>query len=433
MKKILIPAFFLLFPVMTVFSQSLLTVEDAVNTALKNNYDILVAHNDADIAKINNTLGNAGILPSVFATGTDNYSITNSHQELASGLIKESSSVPSNALNAALALNWTLFDGGKMFITKNKLNEIEKLGEIQFKDKVQQSVYDVIIAYYDVVNQKQQLLAIKEVISFNQERVKILQKSFDAGLSPKTDILQAKIDLNVNLEVEVNQEHNIITAKRTLNQLLSRDPDILFEVEDSIPFNYTPDRKDLLQKLSANNTSIQSYQKQLRIADLTVGENKSFYYPRLTFSGGYNFLLSNNSASTTVILSRGYGPLIGGVLSIPLYQSGNVRREVNTAKIQLQSAEYELENIKLIMGSQLMNALTDFENQQQMLKIEKDNLSLAKENLMISLERMRLGQTTSLEVHQAQESYAASLGRFNVFEYNLKAAETKLKQLIAAL
>ena len=92
-------------------------MEDAVNTALKNNYDILVAHNDADIAKINNTLGNAGILPSVFETGTDNYSITNSHQELASGLIKESSSVPSNALNAALALNWTLFDGGKMFIT----------------------------------------------------------------------------------------------------------------------------------------------------------------------------------------------------------------------------------------------------------------------------------------------------------------------------
>ena len=69
-----------------------------------------------------------------------------------------------NSFNAGVELNWTLFDGGKMFITKNKLNEIQSLGEIEFKDQVLQTVFNVIVAYYEVVREKQQLVSINEVI-----------------------------------------------------------------------------------------------------------------------------------------------------------------------------------------------------------------------------------------------------------------------------
>ncbi|MCX6259175.1 MAG: TolC family protein, partial [Bacteroidia bacterium] len=106
----------------------------------------------------------------------------------------------SNSFSAGVVLNWTLFDGGKMFITKSKLKEIEALGEIQFRDKVEQTTYDVIVAYYDVVRQKQELTSLNEVITYNLERVKLNQISFDAGLSPKTNLLQAQIDLNVYKE-----------------------------------------------------------------------------------------------------------------------------------------------------------------------------------------------------------------------------------------
>ncbi|MEI6886588.1 MAG: TolC family protein, partial [Bacteroidota bacterium] len=68
-----------------------------------------------------------------------------------------------------------------------------------------------------------------------------------------------------------------------------------------------------------------------------------------------------------------------------------------------------------------------------LLGIERENLVLAKDNLRISMERLRLGQTTALEVRQAQESYANSLARFYSFEFNMKVAETRLKQLVAGL
>ncbi len=131
--------------------------------------------------------------------------------------------------------------------------------------------------------------------------------------------------------------------------------------------------------------------------------------------------------------NRSFGPQLGGTLVIPLYSSGENKRKVTIAQIQLQSAEYDLQNIKLQVNTDLLNALTGFKNQRQLMQIEKENNELNRENIEICLQRLRLGQSTSLELHQAQDSYVQSCTRLINFEYNLKIAEIKLKQLIATL
>ena len=414
------------------FSQQLLNVDDAVAIALKNNYDILVAHNDAEIARINNTAGNAGMLPSVSATGSDNYSLNNDYLKQKGDIISKYSNISSNAMNAGVIMNWALFDGGKMFVTKKKLSEIQVLGDIQFKEQVQQTVYNIIIAYYEVVRQKQQLASINEVIKYNEDRLNISQTSFNAGLVAKTDLLQAKIDLNVFRENALNQQSVIIASKRNLNRLLSREADSAFEVSDSIPINYTPDKNELSKKLYENNTGILDLQKQTDIAKLSIREYNSLLLPKLNFDAGYGFYNTTNSNGST-LQNRYYGPLVGGTLSIPIYQSGNAIRQINVARLQLKSYDYNLENIKLQANTELQNALTEFENQKQLLQIEKTNNLISKENLEISLQRLKQGQTTSLEVSQAQSNFVESNTRLINFEYNLKLAETKIKQLIASL
>lgn len=415
------------------FAQKLITSDNAVAIALKNNYDILISRNDADIAKMNNTPGNAGMLPTIAVNGSDNYAISNSYIKQSSGVVIKSSNARTNAINTNVALNWTLFDGGKMFVTKNKLNEIEALGEIQFRNQVLQTVYNVVVAYFDVVKQQQQLVSINKVISYNQERVTILQTSFNSGSSAKNNLLQAKIDLNVSKENAIAQQSIIISSKRNLNQVLSLNVDsTAYDVIDSIPLNYKPDKADLLNKIYTNNTTILSLQKEIDIAKLSVDEFKANRLPRINFNTGYNFQYNHNTSGIT-LLSRTYGPQIGGSISIPIYQGGNLSRLVATSKIQLQSAEYDLENTKIIVNTQLQNALTDFENQQNLLSIEQENTDLVKENLEISMQRLRFGQTTALEVRQAQQSYEDSFTRLINFKYNLKVAETKLKQLIAEL
>jgi len=412
--------------------QDLLSVDDAIGIALKNSYSISVTKNIADAARVNNTLGNAGMLPTIMINGSDNYSVNNVYLNLSSGSNFTSAAGKSNAFNAGIALNWTLFDGTKMFITKNKLNQLEKLGEIQFRDTVMQTIFNVTVAFYQVVVQKEQLLAIRDVMAYSLERVKILQKGYEAGIAHKNDLLQAKIDLNVNKEAEINQINTISNSKRALNMILARDPDTGFDVADTIPLNYNPDPADLMNNLFTNNPTVLMYQKQVDIARLSVGEYQSYRLPKLNFVTSYNFLQNDNNASN-VLTNRTYGPLVGGSLVIPVYQAGNALRQVKTAKIQLQSSQYLLDDMKLAVNTQLKTSLTEFEDQKTLLGIETDNLALAKENLRISLERLRLGQTTALEVRQAQESYANSLARYYDFEFNMKVAETRLKQLVAGL
>jgi outer membrane protein TolC len=283
-----------------------------------------------------------------------------------------------------------------------------------------------------VVRQKQELASINEVITYNLDRVKISQTSYDAGLVPKTNLLQAKIDLNVYQENAINQQSIIVAAKRTLNQLLGRNPEVSFEVLDSIPIDAILDKAQLAQKLDSVNTSILSFQKQVDIARLGLKETNSLLLPKVNFIAGYN-LYQSNSPNGNPVKNRTIGPSIGGTVSIPIYQAGNTLRQIRLAKIQLQSEEFNLENIKLKMNQQLLDAITQFENQLKLLKIEKDNAVSAKENLQISIQRLRYGQTTSLEVSLAESSFAESLTRLINFEYNLKAAETKLKQLFSRL
>jgi len=413
-------------------AQGILSVEDAVKIALKNNYDIRIAGNDAAISQANNTLGNAGMLPEVGITGNGGYDVNHVKQKLSGGTETNYSGFTTKSYSAGVELSWTLFDGGKMFVTKNKLNEIEVLGDIQFRDMILQTQYNVIAAYYDVVRQKQQLVSINQIISYNTELVKILQTGFDAGSTLKNDLLQSKIDLNVYKENAINQEFTIDAAIKALKLLLGLDADTLFEVSDSIPLNYAPNKNELLQKLDVANTGILSIQKQLDIAKLNLKEYSSFRYPLIGFKAGYYTSQTDNSAGT-ILQNHSWGPQLGGTVSIPLYQSGNINRQISIARIGIESARFELENVKLQARTELLNAIEAFDNQQRLLAIEKENNGFATENLVISLQRMKHGQTTSLEVHQAQDNYVQSFTRLINFEYNLKIAETRLKQLIANL
>ena len=432
--KILCVAVLLILTFTSLSAQKLLTSEEAVSIALKNNYDILVARISADINIVNNTAGNAGMLPNIGITASDNKSLNNNlSYKLASA--SKDTTTPNSATNSLIAnvsLSWTLFDGLKMFVTKKKLNEIEALGEIQFKQQVLQSIYDVTIAYFNVVMQKQELISLMEVINYNTERVKILQTSFDAGLSAKNNLLQAKIDLNVFQENALNQQSVITASKRALNQLLGQDSETGFEVTDSIFVSFKPDKKSLEQKILEVNPAIMAMQSQVEIARLSIKEYSSLRMPRLSFNAGYYFTRTDNTAGFQ-LFNRNYGPQVGGSLIIPIFQGGNLNRQVAAAKLQFQAAQYGLDVTKLLINVQLENAITEFEEQQRLLNIELANDALAKENLDISMQRLRLGQTTALEVRQAQESYVDSRTRLINFSFNLKVAETHLKQLIAAL
>lgn len=412
------------------FAQSKLSLEDAIDTVLKNNFDIRISRNESQMAEVNNTAGNAGMLPTVSLNGSTDLSNMNTRTVSPSGTVNSQS----NLLNgsAFLLLDWTLYDGGRMFVTRQKLRESASLGNLRFRETVQAKMYEVITTYYDLIRLQQQLRSVQQTIRYNQERVTIAQTGFNSGAMSKSELLQAKTDLNEVLETAISQKFAIRQAKRALNTILARSAEVALEVADSIPDQYQPNREDLFHQLNSSNASVLALQKQLEIDQLTLKETKSNYLPTIGFNANYAINSSNdlNSAGSD---RSSLGPNIGGSISMPIYQGGENNRKKKVAELNVASSQADLERLQLEMNLALQNSLNDFDNQKELLTIEESNNLMTKEYLEISIQRLRLGQANSLEVHLAQEKFMNSNTRLINYRFNLKLAETKLRQLVAAL
>ena len=190
-----------------VAAQKMLTVEEAIAAALKNNYDIQLVKNDSTSFALDNAYAKAAFLPRINAGTGLVFNNNNQKQRLADGTVKQSNGIRSDNITAAVSLNWTVFDGFKMFAARDKLAEFVKLGQLNIKSQVVNTIAAIISNYYNIVKQKQQLKAIEEQMGINEERIKLAEKKFSVGLGAKPEILQAKTDLNAQKAAQLQQQN----------------------------------------------------------------------------------------------------------------------------------------------------------------------------------------------------------------------------------
>lgn len=411
----------------------LLSADEALRIALANNYDIVLARSDADIARLNNTRGNAGMLPTVDLVAGENVSLNAAQiQNLADGRHIEAFGALSNSVNASVQLSWTLFDGGRMYITKKRLAELEALGQLDLQAAVQQTSAAVLLAYYDIVRGIQQERAMAEVIALNEERLRIAEARLAAGMAAQTDALQARIDLNEGRGELLDQQTATLAAKRELNRLLARDPATPFSVDEGLKPAYNPDRNALLQKILAQNPTLLSLQKSADVAALAVDEARTLNKPRITGLGQFGGQRTDNAAGFLLNTTQ-FGLTVGAGLTIPLYSGGNIRRQIDVAKVQAQQSATRLDDQRLRITAALDDQLAFYQTQRQVLDLEEENVKNARENLNVSTERFRLGQTNALETQTAQNSLEQALLRRNLALYNLKVSEVQLRLLAGEL
>ncbi|MEO6540801.1 MAG: TolC family protein, partial [Ferruginibacter sp.] len=234
--KILNLFFLLVIFCQPLFAQNRLTVQQAIAATLENNYDIQLLRIDSLSYAIDKSYARAAFLPRVNATAGLQYNNNNQKQELADGTKRNSKGVRSNNLNGSVQLNWTLFDGFKMFATRDKLSQYVLLGELAIRNQMVTTVATVVNTYYNIVRQKQLLKAIEEQMSINEERVKLAEKKLSVGLGAKPDLLQGKVDLNAQKAARLKQLTVIDQLKEQLNQLMNVEMNTRYEVSDSIPF-----------------------------------------------------------------------------------------------------------------------------------------------------------------------------------------------------
>ncbi len=422
--------FFLASPL--AMAQELLTVEEAVKIALENNYQIRIASNMLEIDKTGVNIGNAGMLPVVGATLNSNNSIQNSSQTRADGNLVELDNAKNNSLNYGVGLDWTIFDGFRMFARYDQLKELEKLGEAQLKQAVLTRVSDVMIGYYDLVQQHQQLVALDSTIVISEQRLKLANNRFTIGKTSKLEVLNAQVDLNTDLTLMLRQKEMIVNSKIRLNEILARDTKIDFNVIEEITLDEPLSLPELESLAEKQNPVLQAAIINKNIARLELKQIKAERYPSIIASTGYVFNESESSLGfTTSAESQGWNYGLSARLKI--FEGFTQNQNEKIARIRLDNSALVIEEQKQTLKSQLGTAYQSYLTNISLIELEKSNEAIAKDNLDITIEKFKIGTIPTIEFRTAQLNYIRAIVRYSDAKFQAKLSEISLKEFAGIL
>lgn len=427
MRAYTFPVVFLLLCLQANGQSQLLTLPEAIQVAIQNNFEVVIARNDASISKINNNWGAAGLLPVAVANANKTLATNNITQELVNGTTIKREGASVNNFNAGLAVSWRFFDGMRMFATKRRLEELEKTGELSFRNRVNQTAFTVITSYLELIRLKQQATAVKEVIRLYEERLQIAEYRFQNGMGNKPDVLQAKVDLNEQQAMLMAAENEIRIGKTQLNALLARNPSIQFETTDTFPVRPSLNIDQLQQRMLQQHPEVLMAASQLAILMETKREINAQRLPAATLSGNYNFI-RNRSAAGFTLLNQTFGPAGSLGISIPIFNGLVVKQQLKAADLQIRNQQVAADQLKNQLLSNLTAAYLSYNNAQRLVELENSNLAIVQENNTINLERFRLAAITAIEFRQGQVNYSAAYTRLiNArFQASMSAAQLLL-------
>jgi len=405
----------------------LLTLKDAVQIALKNNYNIQLSQNNSTIAANNVTLGNAGFLPIVTGDGALNASNQKIKQTRNDGTVNNLTANNSNN-NYGVNLNWTIFDGFNMFANYDMLKEQDKLGAIRLKDTIQSTVANVINTYYNLISQNEQIKALRGAIEISRTQLRYSNDKFTVGRVSKLDVYNAQVNLNTDTSNLVIQLQQFKTTKLQLNQLLVRDLQTDFSVGDTIVVNNNLVLGDIIAKAQSQNAAILASQINKRLAEISLRQVKSTRYPVIGVTSGYTFTNSKTPAGFT-LSQNAHGLAYGLTASINIFDGLNQWRRERNAKLQIANADISAKQTRLDVEAQISNFYIAYLSGLDLIRIGQSSVELAKKNLDISLEKYKIGNITQLEIREAQRNYLDAQSKFFSAQYQSKMAEVTLQQI----
>lgn len=432
-RSILI-SFCFIFSLNTTIAQStVLTLDEAIARALQQNFGVKVLQNEVQIATNNAVKGNAGFLPTVTVNVAETPSLGLTYQSFAGGTRADVNATNiTNNLNANVQLQWTLYDGRRMFLELDRLKELKGLSEITVKIRSELIIADVMRAYYNVIRQQELFKGIQEQMDLFEERLRIAQTRLEVGKGNQLDVLQAQSDLNVQKTQLTRQKQAIGLAKMTLNQAMTTDLNLDYNINDSFRLTNDFDLQNLINTSYQQNLAVGLLKKQEGILMLTKQEIESLKKPRLTFNSALNFNRNDNTAGLFLV-NQNSGLNAGLALTYPLYEGGNIKRQSENAKVGIVSLQIQQKQLEFELSSGLTIAYQNFKNATEILREEEENMQIARQSISIAMERFRLSRSTILELKQIQQTYDNALVRAIAAKFEAKAAEIELMRISGGL
>lgn len=409
-----------------------LSLKEAINITLENNFEIQIVSKDLERAKLYNTLGSAGFYPVIDVGATQSNRYLNEEAIVTSNARDES---VSNRVNPYVQLNWTFFNGFSARIAKAKYQLLENYSEGNVALVVESKIQAVVLSYYQNLLNLEKLKTIEKVKELSLDRYKFVSASQSTGEADSYDVLQAQSAYLIDSTNYFLQQLELKKSLLNLNLLLGVDKTSKFELtDDFIALDGDYDFGSLeTQMLSSNKTIMNQYINQ-EILKKNSDFAHSSLYPSLSLNGGSDYTNSKflyDGMTRTNTYS--YDFYANFSLNFNLFNGGKTRRAIRDAKIQEEIGHIEIDQMKQILSNDLSAILDMFKLRKQLLSVANGSLENAKTNLELSMERFKNGAINSFNFRDVQTMYMDAA--FNRLEavYNLLDANTEILRLSGSI
>ncbi|MCG8581288.1 MAG: TolC family protein [Bacteroidales bacterium] len=417
-----------------------LTLQKAIEIAMVNNYDIKIASAERQKAKNNNSIGNAGLLPSLSVNGGADYSSNDTEIHIASQdgegnpvtIVQEQDNAASTNYNANARIDYTLFDGFGNIYTYKKLKSSDNLQETIFRQQTESTIVQVAEQYYQVCRAQQNLHLAKESMRISRERYQkaIDQKAY--GQANQLDVLNAEVDMNNDSTTILQTEQTFIQSIKNLNLVLGVPIQNIYEVDNSISYRDDFKADVVIADALMNNANLSVQQQQEKISDLDVKITDAKKYPTLSAYGQYSYSQTENDAGQ-LLYNHSTGPKVGLSLNFNVFNGRQQRTKEKNARLDYISQQERTMQVKSQVERDASNAYTDYIYKRRIVDLQESSLEQARLNFEQTQEMFQLGRVTSIEFRTAQQNLLNVAAQYNDAQYTAKVAEFYLLQLTGKL
>ncbi|MCM2270940.1 MAG: TolC family protein [candidate division Zixibacteria bacterium] len=385
---------------------AVLTLDDAIEMALKNRAAIIAARGQADLANAGKRAALGAFLPRVDAS-YDWYKTKYTSQKAevldTSGSLVEveypDETVTSKSLDFGGQISFTLPDAVFNYLASREEAAIAKLDVIGSE---QDMILSVKTRYYAYLAAEQNVGVQEEAVKRSEEQLKLIQSRFELGSAAKSDVLKQRVQYGNDQLNLLQAKNSVISTKASLAYTIGLDPSQEHQFStEYIVREYTGTLDEALQFGLTHSPSVLSAEQAIQAARYRFTNAKSDYLPKVSplFSYGYG---KDWGADDT--WSSGTAMTYGVTLSWNIFDGFQRERNVTSSRVSFNNARAAANDQRNLTSSEIKATYLELEQLREQKRVSGENVEAATEDLKITQEKYNLGAATILDLLNAQVS-----------------------------
>ncbi len=315
-------------------------------------------------------------------------------------------------------LNWELDIWGRIRRSSEAARADLLSQEAGRKAVILTVVTGLVQSYIELREVDKRLGITRGTLASRQQSLKLAQDRFHAGTSSELDVRQAESDLYAVQALVPSLESQVAAAENRISVLLGRAPGAVargrnldellpsLEIPSVLPSTLLEARPDVVQA-----------EQQLRAANARIGVAKAAYFPRLSLTGLFGYVSRDFSEWLRSPSEQwSFGPDVAA----PIFQGGRIHSQVRASKAQTQEAVAHYRQTVLVALQEVEDAIIGFHKSREQIQAQSQQVASLQRYLQLSQQRYDEGQSSYLEVLDAQR---------NLLNAELSLSQTQGQQL----